>query len=537
MKMDHLCPPGLEPFRSARGNRQMGHTFLVVVLVSASWQTSPAQSAILSQWPGMSDQDDVLTPDPHGAAGPRGVIATVNLSIAYYSKSGAFIWGPVNMQAFWAGVGNTGIGISDPKAVFDPASGRFFVILRETITTATTSNSFLNLAVSRSQHPVTSGTSDWYFYRFDVTQNLDGHLNDIDYPGLAVDAQALYVTHNLGWFDHATHGRFLISVLNKADLIAGANGAGTIANATGNGFTVQPASVIGANSPGDVAYFAEFLSSTAVRLWALSDPLGTRQLSSTIITVPDNGGGICCAPQSGTTSTIATLSPQAQGNAFWFAGSVWFCVTAGGSSGRAQVYYYKINSNNYPSGTPTLSEAGNIDGGPGVWTYQPAIGGNPAGDVCLVYSQSSATTLPSIMYTARAAGTAGFETPTSVKLSASINNSGHWGDYATVAVNPTDWSFWICHEWMVGSGAGDWGTWWAQVQMPGRDIYVNWNAPNPSFQDGSATFPYTTVGAGYARIALGTLSIFGGDYNETVRMNKPIRLESYDGIPVVIGRP
>ena len=82
------------------------------------------------------------------------------------------------------------------------------------------------------------------------------------------------------------------------------------------------------------------------------------------------------APQLGTATTIPTLSPRTQGNAIWYNGALWFCHTAGGSSGRAKVYYYKVNTNDFADANPTLAEMGAIDGGAGVWTYQPSIGAN-----------------------------------------------------------------------------------------------------------------------------------------------------------------
>ena len=58
-----------------------------------------------------------------------------------------------------------------------------------------------------------------------------------------------------------------------------------------------------------------------------------------------------------------------------------------------------------------------IDGGLNVWTYQPAIGGNALGDVAIVYTQSDATTCPTIMATARSAQTGTFSSPVLIKTS------------------------------------------------------------------------------------------------------------------------
>ena len=59
------------------------------------------------------------------------MLATVNLGISYYTKSGALIWGPTNLTTFF--VGNTGTGNqnADPRVTFDHGSRRFFVIMQE----------------------------------------------------------------------------------------------------------------------------------------------------------------------------------------------------------------------------------------------------------------------------------------------------------------------------------------------------------------------------------------------------------------------
>jgi hypothetical protein len=425
--------------------------------------------SVSAQWEGLSKASSGDTPpDPHGAAGPMGVIQTVNTLIAYYTKAGSLIWGPVDMGTFWASVGYTGTG-SDPKALYDPASGRFYVILHENI-----SRGFLQVAVSKSSHPVSSGSGDWYFYRFDVTETSGGSNYGPDYPGFGIDSQAVYVSYNMFQLPRplTTFKNSQVVVLNKAAI---ASGVGTVRQVfttdAADAFTLQPATVVGATNPGNLAYFAESYGNTSVRIWALSDPLGAATLTSAFVSVPDNGGlgSISAAPQAGTSLTLDTVPGRAQGSAFWYNGAIWFCGTAGGSSGKAKVYYYKINANGFPSGAPTLAESGSIDGGPGVWTFLPAIAGNAQGDVCLVYAQSSAETVPMIMYTARATSAGNFASPSLLKISSSFYNGlvspGRWGDYATVSADPTDGSFWVSHEWARSSSPNDWGTWWGRLPV------------------------------------------------------------------------
>ncbi len=191
--------------------------------------SAPGQSIVRS-WEGMVSDNTSVPPDPHGAPGSAGVLATVNLRVSYYTKSGAIIWGPANLTSFF--VGNTGTGNqnSDPRVLFDQGSQRFFVIMQEDHN----SRFWLNVAVSRSADPRSSGAADWITYRLDATEytanNTAGGVNyGGDYPGLAVDVQALYVAYRMFAFDAAGNlsgcGCDVLNsallIMNKAQLIAG----------------------------------------------------------------------------------------------------------------------------------------------------------------------------------------------------------------------------------------------------------------------------------------------------------------------------
>lgn len=433
---------------------------------------SPAAD-IVQSWEGMAQVGTIRPPDPHGAAGPSGVIATVNLRITYHTKTGSIVWGPLSLSGasgFWGGVGNTGSGNSDPRALYDPATGRFFVIMQEN---TSLNQAFLNLAVSKNSNPTTSDTTDWHFYRLNITQTVGATNYGADYPGMGIDSQAVYVTFNMYSLPFST-GVFKncqIIILKKADIIAGTGTYSLLYTPDDftNAFTLQPATVLSTTTPGNKVYFGDisFANTTSVRVWSVSDPLGTPSLSFSTVTVPNHGGstGVFSAPQSGTSTTIATLTPRTQGNAFWHNGSLWFCHTAGGGSGKSSVYYYKVATNNFPSGTPTLTESGFINGGTGVWTYQGSIGGNANGDVALVYTQSSSSTFPTIMFTTRLNSASSFDAPQLLKASPGFSNSDRWGDYASVTADPVDNTFWLTHEWAKTTASHNWSTWWGNVAL------------------------------------------------------------------------
>src|ERR1051326_6759611 len=194
------------------------HRHLAGFLVLTGWLTFPptafAASEALQQFTGISSADRFIganipvPPDPHGAVGPKGILASVNTGLEYYAKSTNHAtvwiaplgtnWVSAGTNAFWASnFGYTGLNISDPKVVYDPDSQRFFVIMQEN----TGTQSFLNIAVSRNSDPRTPLGGDWFFYRTDVTDTwsilgLGEEKIGIDYPGMMVDRRTLTVAYN-----------------------------------------------------------------------------------------------------------------------------------------------------------------------------------------------------------------------------------------------------------------------------------------------------------------------------------------------------
>lgn len=538
----------------------------------ASFAATPSVLAdtILNSWAGMAMVPkpcgtgliQVSPPDPHGAAGPSGILQTVNLDIAYFTKAGTIVWGPTDLGSFWSGVNNGGdfdaacnIISGDPKAVYDSASKRFYVIMQEN----TLRSSFLNVAVSRTENPAGSGSDQWFFYRLDITETRIGARLGGDYPGLGLDSQAMYVTYNM--YPLPLSGSPLnsqIIILNKADLNRGVLTYKRLFAPDAISSTLVPASVTGDASPGNKAYFVQVSFPLTIALWVLKDPLGSPTLLPPVeLPVLPNGDfpgpG---APQAGTSIRLDTLGEElkAQGNAFWRNGSLWFCYTGGVLfDERTKVYYYRIETHDFPNGLPIVSDQASVDGGDGVWTFQPAIGGNACGDVCLVYCESSAAEFPRIMCAVRPRGASRFNGPFVVKQSPSFyvgtaNNPGdpaRWGDYAAVSVDPTDGTFWITHEWARSSTGNDWGTWWAQIAVtppPSRELYVN-NSQSCIYHTGAKNCtaiplagPYATVVDGVNNALCGDfLNIRAGSYHEQLTITKALRIQTYDGA-VIIGR-
>lgn len=518
---------------------QLCVTFLVCALVG----TSVSAQTIASAWEGLRAPTGFGPPDVHGAPGPDGVIATVNLQIEYFSKSGDTIWGPTSLPTFF--VGNTGFlsQNSDPKVVFDAGARRFFVIMQENHN----SRFWLNLAVSRNADPRTSTSADWLFYRLDATEyassNSAGGTNyGGDYPGLAVDGQALYVTYRMYAFDtnglmsgyKGDYTNTALLIMNKNQLLSG---TGNLNSLYLPGSGLQPVTPFGAN-PGNVMYGVDYWNENvgSVRIVAVTDPLGSRTVSTQFLSVAPRGASPPPAPQLDTTNLIPPIN-RTLNNASLVHGDVWFCGTVGPANGPAMASYIRLRLNGWPSsGSVSVVEDGTV-GSTNYWNFCPAIGVNVAGEAVMTWTRSSSSTYPTMMYAYRDAGDTSFASAQVVKASTSFSSSDRWGDYATVWPDPDDGSLWMANEW-IRIDTGNWSTWWAQVLTPTKDFYVDWNPPNPSIQDGSLTYPYTTVQAAHLNITHGVIHIFGDHtYNELFTINKAVQLQLYSGSSVTVGQP
>jgi hypothetical protein len=466
----------------------------------ASAQDEP-KTGVAASWPGIPSDLNSEPPDPHGAAGSNGVIQVVNTKIEYWTKAGKSVWGPIGLDTFF---GVPGAFQSDCKARWDPATQRFYVMILDL--DFANLRSYIDFGVSKGPNPGSGTTRDWYIYRVDNTRTVNGTNYWGDYTCFGFDSRAMYVCLNMYGFDcllsnYCNFGDCQINVLNKSAFLNGTTNysAVYIPGGSSKAFTLQPCTPVGTNNPGNVAYFGETFpggSSTSVRVWALSDPLGAQTLTSSTVTTPSNGGRppSSGAPQKGTSFAIDTLDGRTQGNAFWINGSMWFCTTAAGNAGKSACFYYRIDVTNFPNGKPALGEFGSINGAGQLWTYQPSICGNDRGAVCLVYSGSSTTNYPTIYSVSRVGGATNFDDPILIKASPSYYYGGRWGDYGSVTVDPVDNSFWVTHEWAGSTALFDWRTWFANVHPGSLPFIVTQPLNRVAFQGDSVAFSVGAIG-------------------------------------------
>ena len=471
-------------------------------------------ASVVTSWPGTTNLNYTQV-DPHGAAGPNGILAVGNFAITYFTRTGVPLW-TTNQQQFFV---PTSAG--DCKMIYDTGSQRFFAIAQSAAPFSGPNSSTLSLvAVSRSSNPISGSTNDWRFYSFPAT-------NGIDYPGIAVDGQALYVSYG-------KQNKFWMA-MNKSDLVSGATNANTAKIVTNivNGpnipnFALQAVSVIGPASPGDVAYAVTTDQNTGnILLYAITNVLGGQRFFSTNLPGPPAGNPGTLAPQFGVTNRLIHAANVVMGNAFWREGELWFCsaVVVTNAAANTVIRYYKLKTGGFPSGQVTLDEWGDLSGGTNIWRQHPALGGNARGDVCLVYTETSTNAFNRMYSSIRRAGQTAFDTVLIKTSTAAWTQTINWADYSVVTPDPVDQTFWVAHLTIKATNVVD--MFWANI-APGNLFFVDKNAIGTEL--GTREQPFHNVRNAHAAVTgAKTLVVKPANYPEPtlpLRLDKNVRVEN-----------
>jgi len=404
-----------------------------------------------ADFPGIS-QTPWVPPDQSLAVGPDHIVSTVNMSIAFYQKDGTLDFSSrldsTGSPGFFEGVGGRDFTF-DPKCFYDQFSGRFFVLALEVYDNPGQGEAWITVAVSDDSDP----NGIWYKYRTWAVTSVDTSRYWVDYPGIGFDGQAFYVTGNLFLLSGPGDGfaGVLYRTFDKTPMLSG--DPVTFADIRGaSSASVQVAQSFG-TPPG--TYFLSVRNSTSLRIQTIESPLTSPTLRTAVLGVPaisspddapSPGGGL-----------ISTLDGRIM-NVQWRDGMI-YAAHGIQVSGKAQARWYQIDTRGWPAGpSPALVQSGNVDAGPGVYTFFPAIASNRFGNVAMVMAASSASEFASVQATGRLRtdppGTMG--SPTQLTIG-SRGADGRWGDYFYIALDPNDdTTFWMIGQVQEPFG---WQTW------------------------------------------------------------------------------
>lgn len=437
-----------------------------------------------------------IPPDPIGAAGPNHVVSVVNTTIEWFTKAGA----TQNTQRLGKNSGGSIAGsffesltpltgTFDPKVIYDQFEGRFLVVTLEKTTSSDTTSRIL-LAVSDDDDP----NGSWYYHAINSKMTIDGKTNWADYPGFAVDEEAVYITANMFDFSGYSHG-IRLWIVAKGAGTGGFYDGGTAsvsvydpeALAGMSGYTTsQPAHIFG-SAPDPLGTFlvqAGWYSGSTDYLAVIrvDNPLSSPTFTNQWINLGDihTSGDLPDAPQSGTTITIETNDARTL-SAVWRDDYLWVTNTvnppSGADAGQATAHWYKINTSNLSA--LTLTDQGNVGGediATGTYTFFPAIMVDSLGNMGIGFAASGSSIYPGAYFTGRLASDPAGTVQSATALRTGLDyyyrafggSRNRWGDYSGIALDPSDQlTFWVFNEYALTRGTilgsypsedGRWGT-------------------------------------------------------------------------------
>jgi|GEM_PF-1163612 len=392
-------------------------------------------------------------PDPNLAVGSNYIVEAVNSTIAIYTETGTLV-----KQTSLASIfSNQNDKLGDPKIVFDQYSQRWILLALN----FNSSNSQYLIAASETSDP----TGQWYIY--EQNASLDGSTNTgfyADYPGLGLDANAVYITSNQyagNVFQYSKIRILLKSQLYSHQTLTYTDFTKLIdADSYMFSFTLKPAyNFDNTNS----AYFLcdEEFGSNTLTYWKIDNPTSSNpQLTMTPIYIspyqqpPD-------AVQENSANTIDVGDCRLQDvvcrNGFLY--TSFETAYNWGHGNVCAIRYEKINAS---TGSVAMDA---VYGSDLSYYYYPNVYIDAYGNIGLVFSRSSTNEYPGVRWTYRTPddGTARVSQSLKDGLNYYYNpvgsdNRNRWGDYSGICMDPSNSNkIWLCGEYAT-SYSWLWGT-------------------------------------------------------------------------------
>lgn len=390
--------------------------------------------------------------DPTLAVGPNHVIVTVNSQIAFYDKNGGQTFNQA-AQTFFSGLGATDFQY-DPRVLFDRLTQRYYLLFAEQRDSGQISK--ILLAVSDDANP--NGT--WYRYRIEAKYTSGGSSYWMDYPSFGFNKDGIVICGNMFGFSSGFAGTEFITI-PKAPLLSGGTATASYV-IDSNAGSVQLADTWDPNL--GYAFGVEDWNTSSLKLHALGNLGGTPTYTTTTITVPSFGYPTQSAPSS--PGRLDTLDGRLY-QATWRTGKLLAMHTTQ-SGGVNRVRWYEIGLNNWPNGSPSLIQAGNVAPPSGPHFHMGGVAENGVGDISMGFtrSASSGDGKPADFMAAGhkfsdALGVMGTPTLLQASFGSGYQGSGtnRWGDYFRTVVDPVD----DLTFWGVGMVADSGGNWQAVV--------------------------------------------------------------------------
>jgi hypothetical protein len=437
-----------------------------------------------------------IPPDPIGAAGPEHLVSVVNSSIEWFTKAGV-TENSQSLQIFFDPLSPTTLTF-DPKVIYDQYAGRFVVVTLERVETGTNPNpgniSRILLAVSDDADP--NGT--WHFHAINAKTVISSWECWADYPGFAVDEEAIYVTTNMFAFSPRNISSAVrLWIINKGLGSGGFYDGGAASvniydpyEGGGSVTTTQPTHIFGSNLRSTVGTFLVSYSGLSdgtdeyIQVVRVNNPIASPSFSLQYINIGNIEGptfpALPDAPQLETPIGIEVNDRRAL-HAVWRDTMLYLVAEILPNSGpdvsQTTAHWWKLNTQNLNS--ISLVDQGNIGGediATGAYTFFPSIAVDDEGNMAIGFSASASTIYPGAYYTGRLSDDPPGAIQASEVLRAGLDyyirtfgtagvDRNRWGDFSGISVDPADGqTFWVFNEYAISRGSptgsedGRWGT-------------------------------------------------------------------------------
>ena len=435
--------------------------------------TGPAMPAAEQNFEGQSNRDGVLPPDTVGDVGPAHYVQMVNLSLAIYDKTGTVLLGPVASNTFWASLG--GICASnndgDPIVLYDQGADRWLI---SQFALAFPDDFHECVAVSQTGDP----TGAWHLYDF-----LASTTRMNDYPKFGVWPDGYYMSAND--FDGATSAYAGTSVyaFERSQMLQGlpARMIRFEFAASAEPWAWMPADWDGlaappTGAPNPFVYLQDDawgFPADALEIWNFqvdwTTPANSTFTLAANLPVAPFTGDLCassrnCIPQPGGTAVDSISDRLMFRNQYRNFGShqamaLNHTVDASGSD-HAGVRWYELE--NTGAGWSIAQQGTYAPDAHHRWMGSVAL--DKDGNLALGYSVSSTTLHPSIAYAGRLVGDPANTLPQTETFligggGSQSHETGRWGDYSAMNVDPVDdCTFWYTQEYYASDSSADWQT-------------------------------------------------------------------------------
>ncbi len=421
----------------------------------------------------------MIPPDPIGATGTNYLVDVVNSSVEIYNKTGN-LQSRQSLQDFFSSQNPT-THTFDPKVIYDQYENRFVVITLEKEDNGANdpnNKSVIYVAVSATDDP----NGSWYFTTIDGKFVIDENDYWTDFPGLAIDNQAIYITGNLFQFGGGGYNSSRLWIVEKGAGSGGLYDGGSVvvndydpAAEVGEGeTTMQPTHMYGTPPPNTGTFLVRYSgysdgTNEYLSIIRVDNPLSEPSFSHQFVNAGDidnTDAGVPDAPQLGS-SYLIDSGDRRDLHAVWRNNHLYTVATlvpgSGEDAGQATAHWWMVNTSNLSS--LTMENQGNIGGeeiASGTYTFYPSIAVSNNGNIAVGFAASGSSIYPGAYYCGRSPDDDSGTMQASKALREGLDyyyrvfggSRNRWGDYSGISIDPDDEStFWVFNEYASTRGS------------------------------------------------------------------------------------